>query len=397
MKPQEAMHPPNNKHPFLPDDFTVTKWEAIKPYYDQLLARALSSLADLKQWFLDRNELEVAIAEDAGWRYINMTRDTANDTYLKRYEYYVTEILPKATLLAHELNKKVVGCPHTQALRQEVGFDILLRCIDNSIAIYRPENIPLQTKTQLKGREYGQLVGAMTVTVDGQELTLQQAGVHLESPDRNLRETVYTQINDRRLQDKDTLNSVYTELIQDRHQMALNAGFDNFRDYAFVAMNRFDYTPSDCFAFHEAVAQEVVPLLDTLAQERQCMLGISSLKPWDMQVDPTGKPPLKPFDNAEELLQKAIIVFDRLDPFFGDCLKKMEQMGHFDLESRKRKAPGGYNYPLDKTGVPFIFMNATSTLRDMGTMLHEGGHAVHAFLTQDLLLHAFKQVPSELA
>ena len=72
-------------------------------------------------------------------------------------------------------------------------------------------------------------------------------------------------------------------------------------------------------------------------------------------------------------------------------------MGHLDLESRKGKAPGGYNYPLAEIGVPFIFMNATSTLRDMITILHEGGHAIHSFVTRDLELGHFKSTPSEVA
>ncbi len=162
-------------------------------------------------------------------------------------------------------------------------------------------------------------------------------------------------------------------------------------------MNRFDYTPQDCFAFHEAVATEVVPILDELAKERKDLLKVQSLKPWDKQVDPTQKPPLRPFEHTEYLLQKTINIFDSLDPFLGNCLRTMKQMGHFDLESRKGKAPGGYNYPLDETGVPFIFMNATSTLSDMVTLIHEGGHAVHSFLVKDLVLHDFKHFPSELA
>jgi oligoendopeptidase F len=249
----------------------------------------------------------------------------------------------------------------------------------------------------LKAQEYGQVAGAMTVVLKGQELTLQQAVVYLEEQDRVFREEVYGQISHRRLQDKDTLNSLYTALIKDRHQIAINAGFENFRDYSFVAMNRFDYTPQDCFALHEAIENEVVPLLNTLAQERKALLGVSVLKPWDTLVDPSSRPPLRPFSHADDLLKKTIAVFDRLDPFLGDCLRTMQIMGHFDLESRKGKAPGGYNYPLDETGVPFIFMNATTTLKDMVTLLHEGGHAVHSFLVRDLVMNDFKHFTSEVA
>jgi oligoendopeptidase F len=389
--------PSRKPHQFLPKVFVVTQWKDVQPFYEQLLVRELVSLETLRQWFLDRSELEGALSEEAGWRYINMTRDTSHQGYRTKYEHYVQEILPQTILLTHQLNEKATHCPYTQTLRQEVGFDILLRCMANSLQIYRPENIPLLTKVRLKAQEYGQVVGAMTVVLAGQERTLQQAIVHLEEQDRVLRREVYEQIGQRRLQDKDTLNSLYTALIRDWHQIAVHAGFENFRDYSFVAMNRFDYTPQDCFAFHEAIEQEVVPLLNTLAQERKSLLGVPVLKPWDTLVDTSNQPPLRPFSHADDLLKKTITVFDRLDPFLGDCLRTMQIMGHFDLASRKGKAPGGYNYPLDETGVPFIFMNATTTLKDMVTLLHEGGHAVHSFLVRDLVMNDFKHFTSEVA
>jgi oligoendopeptidase F len=124
---------------------------------------------------------------------------------------------------------------------------------------------------------------------------------------------------------------------------------------------------------------------------------VDSLRPWDKAVDPEGRNPLKPFSDGKQLAEKTIEVFSKLDPYLGQCLSIMRTMGHLDLESRKGKAPGGYNYPLAEIGVPFIFMNATSTLRDMVTIMHEGGHAIHNFLTRDLELNDFKSTPSEVA
>ena len=192
-----------------------------------------------------------------------------------------------------------------------------------------------------------------------------------------------------------------------RHQIAVNAGFTNFRDYSFAALGRFDYTPQDCVAFHESVAEAVVPMLNELAQERKQKLtrlegrtpdaSVKRLRPWDAKADPEGNAPLKPFATGNELIEKAITCFDRLDKELGDDLRIMRAMGHLDLESRKGKAPGGYNYPLEEIGVPFIFMNATSSLRDLVTMVHEGGHAVHSFLTRELPLKAFRNPPMEVA
>ena len=394
---QNLSTPIPKKRQFLPIDFQLTPWENLKPFYDQLLNRRLTTLADLRGWLLDRSELEGAIADDASWRYINMTCDTTHEGYRRQYEEYVKDILPQIMPLAHLLDEKAVQCRHTQALKQEAGFDLLLRCIENNISLYRAENIPILTQLQVREQEYSKVAGAMTVTLAGQELTLQQASIHLEAPERSLRAEVYQKIQQRRLQDQATLDDLYTTLIKDRHQVALNAGFENFRDYCFAALKRFDYTPQHCFAFHQAVEGAVVPLLNELARERKAMLGVAMLKPWDHAVDPMGKPPLQPFSDEADLLHKTIATFDRLDTSLGDCLRTMEAMGRFDLASRKGKAPGGYNCSLEESGVPFIFMNASAKFFDMITMLHEGGHAIHSFLMHDLPINSFKQITSEMA
>jgi oligoendopeptidase F len=199
------------------------------------------------------------------------------------------------------------------------------------------------------------------------------------------------------LKDKDTLDELYSKLISLRHKVAVNAGFKNFRDFQFKAYGRFDYTPKDCFDFHESIAGEVVPVLNEFAEERKATMKLSELRPWDKAVDAEGREPLKAFTDGKDLTEKSINVFKKLDPYLGNCLEVMKQMGHLDLESRKGKAPGGYNYPLAEIGVPFIFMNATSTMRDMTTIMHEGGHAVHNFLTMNLELNDFKSPPMEVA
>ena len=394
---QQLAKPSSTQRKFVPTGFKLTTWKSVQPFYDQLLARTIHGVADLHNWLADRSELEGIISEDAGWRYINMTCDTTNETYRQAYEHYIQDILPHIMPLSHQLDEKVIQSPYTKAITQETGFDLLVRCLASNIRTYRPENIPLLTKLQLQCQTYGQVVGAMTITVQGQEITLSQAATYLESAARALREEVYQKVNQRRLQDKDQLNDLYSALVKDRHQVALNAGFANFRDYAFVALKRFDYTPEQCFTFHQGIQEVVVPWVQEIAQARKALLGVDTLKPWDHAVDPTGKEPLKPFQDTTELLEKTIVAFDRLDPFLGNCLRTMKHMNRFDLATRKGKAPGGYNYPLEASGVPFIFMNAAARFQDMLTMMHEGGHAVHSFLMHDLPLNDFKHVTSEMA
>ncbi|MCB0495133.1 MAG: M3 family oligoendopeptidase [Cyclobacteriaceae bacterium] len=382
---------------FLDKSFQVTTWEELKPYFNELLEREINSKVELVQWFKDRSELESVVSEDLAWRYIKMTCDTENEQIRDRFNDFIQNIEPKIAPLSDALNKKVVQSEYLKDVEKQLGYDIMIREVKKEIELFREENIPLFTEMQTESQRYGQISGAMTITLDDKELTLQQAGVELQSTDREHREKVYNLISARRLTDKEKLDELFDKLIAVRDKVAKNTGFANYRDYKFKAMGRFDYTAQDCFDMHDSIQHEVVPILNQLAAKRKEQLKVDDLRPFDKAVDPEGKKPLKAFESGDDLLQKSIKAFGRIDPYFGECLQKMDKMGHLDLVSRKGKAPGGYNYPLAESGVPFIFMNATSTLRDMVTLMHEGGHAVHAFLADPLELNDFKSTPSEVA
>ncbi|MCF0057864.1 M3 family oligoendopeptidase [Dyadobacter sp. CY356] len=393
---QETTTLARSKRVFIGEEFELKKWDDLQPFYDNLKNREINSASDLRQWFLDRSELESYLSENFAWRYIRQTCDTANSGLINALQFFITEIQPKLAEYGNELDKKAVESPYLNDLTDQ-GFSVTIRGMKKAIALFREENIPLQTEMQTEERRYGAIAGAMTVTLDGEEMTLQKASDRLQSSDRSVREEAWRTIAERRFQDHEVLDELLNKLVTLRDQVGKNAGFDNYRDYMFAAMGRFDYTPQDCFNFHDSVKEAVVPLLNDMATSRKEALHVDQLRPWDTKVDPKGLPPLKPFESGEELLDKTIRCFSRLDPFLGNCLQIMKNMKHLDLESRKGKAPGGYNYPLEEIGVPFIFMNATSNLRDMVTLLHEGGHAVHSLVTRDLALNSFKHTPSEVA
>ncbi len=381
---------------FLPEDFTVTNWEAMEPYFQELLDRPINSKKDLENWLKDSSELEAVLSEDACWRQIRMTCDTENKSLEEAFVFFVTQIQPKIQPYADKLNRKLIDSPYTSELDQEKYFTYL-RNVRKSIDLFRDENIPLLSELSVLAQQFGVINGKMTVEVEGKEYTLQQAAKFLENHDRNLRESVYRKINDRRLQDKETLNTLYSQLVEKRQQVAKNAGFANYRDYKFKELGRFDYTKEDCYQFHEAVKQHILPLVEHIYEKKKKKLGIDKLRPWDLEAEPEGINPLRPFKTGNELLEKSITVFEKVRPFFADCLRKMNAMNRFDLESRKGKAPGGYNCPLAETGAPFIFMNAAGQMHDVTTMVHEGGHAVHSFVTHPLELSSFKEYPMEIA
>mgnify|MGYP003582524083 CR=1 FL=1 len=380
---------------YIPQNLEI-KWENLSPIFEELQNRNIDNKDDLEQWLRNKSELEAALEEDFAWRYIKMSCDTANQQLVKDFQYFATEIEPKIAPIANQLNKKLVESPFVEQLDQQKYF-VYLRSVRKALELFREENIPLFTELQVKQQQYQGVTGAMSVTLNQQEYTLEQAGNFLKDTDRSVRQDAWETIQQRRLVDKDQLNILFDELVKLRHQVALNAGFENYRDYMFQALGRFDYSPKDCYDFAEAIEKEIVPILREQAEKRRQALALDDLRPWDLDVSTSGKPALKPFQNGDELIDKSIACFNQINPTLGEKLALMKANQLFDVESRMGKAPGGYNYPLAETGAPFIFMNSANSFRDLTTMVHEGGHAIHTFLTANLELNDFKHCPSEVA
>jgi len=381
---------------YVAADFKVTDWEHLKPMCDELMARDIESKDALEAWLTDRSELEMVINEDHYWRYINKTRDTENTDFDETYNYFVEHIQPHLMTVSNALNKKLYKCPYLKDLDQK-RFGTYLRAVKNNIELFCEANIPLFTKLEKESKKYYGFSGKMSIEHNGKEMTMQQANKFLEEKDRELRASIHRKMTDRRLQDVDALDELFDGLVKIRHEVAKNAGYENYRDFKLQELGRFDYGVAECELFHESVEKEIVPLVNELMKARKAALNVDTLRPYDTSVN-TGKQPIAtPFADMEELVSKSIDCLANIDPYFAGCLMTMNNMEHLDLESRKGKAPGGYNCGLPETGVPFIFMNAASTAGDVRTMIHEGGHAVHSFLMNDLKYVFDGNITSEAA
>ena len=386
---------PKKQRKFLPANLACNTWESVESFFEALNSSKLNTEEEASNWLSKVDELECVIEEESAWRYIRMTCNASDEKYLQEYETFVQEVLPKAHQAFHDLHLKLVD--NKTLFPQTAEFQLFLRNIEQSIKLFREENLMLDAELKKLGSDYSSIIGALSIELEGEELTLQQASKIFLDPNREKRQKVYELVQDARFVVAPKLDEIFNKMVGIRHQIALNADFKNYRDYRLAELGRFDYSAEDCIQFHEAVAQNIVPLIDKFHKKRQKELGLPWLRPWDLQVDTTGLPALKPFENGDDLLEKGLKVFDKLKPQFAHFLRIMKENGHFDLVSRKGKAPGGYNYPLPESGAPFIFMNATGTLRDLTTFVHEGGHAVHSFLANDLKMNAFKNPPMEMA
>lgn len=367
-------------------------WDDYRPFYEDLEQRPIT-VDTIDEWMRDWSAIDNLIHEVFARAEVKVSQDTSDvdaEGYFKRL---IETLYPPVREMEHRLNQKLVE----SGLMPE-NFALPMRKLKSEIALYREANIPLMIREYTLSMEYSKTTGAQTITWNGEELTLERAKLMLEDPDRHKRETVWRLMMNRWLSDRETLNALWTQLYDLRQEMAKNAGYVDYLAFRWEQLKRFDYTPADTAIFHNAIEQVVVPAAIRANERRRVRLGIDTLRPWDLDVDPYGEKPLRPWQTIEEFSQKAITIFKHVDPIIGGYYETLHNTGQLDLENRKNKGPGAYctNYP--HLGLPFIFMNAVGKREDVRTLLHEAGHAFHNFETmKNLPYNHQREYPIEFA
>ncbi len=379
---------------FVPEGIDFNDRSEAVELYTQLLERSIHSSHDLEEWLKDCSELASAIDQHGAVLYILMTCDTTHADYGYNYQQFIKMVVPAIKPLGDELNRKYLAMNDQFPLDAKRYF-VFHRAVQTDVDLFWAENVPLETDIQLLSQEYQSVFGNMTVSFEGQDLTLPQMSKFQQETDRGLRERTWRLTAQRRYQDQDRLESIFERMFSIRHKIARNAGFGNFRDYQFAAYHRFDYSPDHCKRYHETVERVVVPVWEKILERRRQQMGLDRLRPWDLAVDPLGQSPLKPFETADELTAGVSKIVHRIDSDFGAMFDDMQQLGLLDLENRKGKAPGGYQNTLSEARKPFIFMNAVGIDDDVRTLLHESGHAFHATHSAKEFLHTYRRAPIE--
>jgi len=379
---------------FVPSDAQLGSKSEVLALFGSLEKRELKDREQIESWLEDWSELSAALSEEEAVRYIRMTCRTDDEQREKEFIHFVEEISPLLKNKSFELSKKLLDAPSRKELPADRYF-VLLRDLENHVEIFREENVPLQTEEEKLSQGYQKLIGSLTVEHDGEEKTLQQMGKYLEYQDRSLRQEVWEKVTARRLREREKLDEIFDKMLELRKKIAANAGFDNYRDYAFRMRGRFDYGVADCEKFHAAVEKVVVPLYRELQEKRQKEMGLDNLRPWDLRPDAKGRPPLQPFSKVDELVDGCRKIFDRLDPALGTWFKFMADHELLDLESRKGKAPGAYSHGLQEMRLPFIFANAVGVDHDVYTLLHESGHSFHTLEARKEPLVFYRHAPIE--
>jgi len=387
---------PFKERTFVPADADLTDKDTVTRLYRTLLEREIGSSAELERWLLDRSELDAALDQVGSVLYIRMTCQTDDRARADAYKNFIETIPSAVKPLADKLNRKYLADRERFELDGE-RYEVHDRSIRADVELFREENVPLQTRVALLSQEYQTLCGALTVRFQNEERTLPQMSKFLFEPDRALREAAWRAAAERRLKEKDKFEDLFERMLAARSRIAENAGCRDYREYAFRAYERFDYTPEDCMRYHDAVERRVVPLCREILLKRRARMGLDALRPWDTGVDPEGRPPLKPFERPEQLVEGARKVFMRVDGELACRFAQIAELGLLDLASRKGKAPGGYQSTLSEARKPFIFMNAVGLDDDVRTILHEAGHAFHALACADEDLLDYRDAPMEFS
>ncbi|MCB9839055.1 MAG: M3 family oligoendopeptidase [Phycisphaeraceae bacterium] len=388
--------PPSTLTDFVPPVIDASRWSEVEPLVTALLQRPIGSPDDLERWLVDRSELDAACSEARADLYIAMTCRTDDQAAAGAWTTYIEETAPRLKPAAYELdNRQAALCDEFRLDAQR--YAVIERETKADVELFRPENVPLETELAKLDQEYDAISGAMTVEFDGKERTLPEMARFGEETDRAVRERAWRAVAERRQIDRDRINGVFDRMIALRDRLAYNAGFSDYVAYAYRAKHRFDYGPAQCEAFHDAIERAVVPLVRSIDADRKAELGVGTLRPWDLGVDIRGRAPLRPFDGGEQLYDRTHRVFERMDPSLGSMFATLGAGGQLDLDSRKGKAPGGYQYMRDRSRKPFIFMNAAGLHGDVRTMVHEAGHAFHSLLCRDEPLLHYRHSPIEFA
>ena len=373
------------------EQFTTWTWAQIAPFFAELQERPLTA-ETVHQWLADWSQLSELLAEKSARLRVATTQDTHDAATEEAMNSYLDEIFPHSQIAKNKLEQRLLDSG-----LEPGGLEIPLRNMQADAELFSEANIPLLSKQIKRSQGYNRIIGSQAVEWQGEEVTLTQLTTRLESPDRNLRERGWRLMAQRRLADRAELNELWAELLPLRHQIAQNAGLSDYRAYSWQEMKRFDYTPDDAATFLQAIADLVVPAASRVYKRYRQKLGVDRLRPWDVKADlfPFELPAIRPFANADQLVQTTATIFRQVDPILGSYFDTMRQESLLDMPNRKGKAPGAYctNYPASER--PFIFMNSTSTGSDIRTLFHEAGHAFHNFERNKLPYQPQKESPME--
>ncbi len=372
-------------------DILDWSWDLYQPFVDDLLNRQLHE-SNSAEFLADWSRLLEFWEEIEARLYIDTALDTTNEGAQKRFETFLEGVYPQSKAADQKIKEKFLASGMETA-----GFEIPLRNLRTQADLFREANLKLLTEEKKLNNEYDKLIGAQTVMWEGEEKTIAQLQPIYQESDRDIREKAWRLASERQLEDREAINKLWGKYMPLRFKIAANADLPNYRTYRWNHLLRFDYSPEDCVTFQNAIEEVVVPAAERIYQRRQERLGVDTLRPWDLSVDPLDREPLRPFEDVAKLEEVAGVIFQKVDSQLGDYFSLMQRENLLDTDNRKGKAPGAFCYPLIAARKPFLFQNSVGLHDDVQTILHEAGHAFHVFESAEIPYYQQLEVPMEFA
>lgn len=355
-------------------------WRDVEQTFRRL-ARANVSPSNREDWLHEWSNLEKQIqTEEASLRRTHYA-NTKDADAASAFERFNRDFVPKLQIARHTLTSKVLPL-----LKRLGGGNLgqLARRFEASLQVHTPENAAARGEEKVLASKFNALMGNLRADFDGQSTPIGKLAAFSRSPDRGLREAAWKAEQEAKLSIAGELDQLFIDLVRLRHLIARSAGFDDYRAYRWLEKGRYEYTPEECLNFLYRAAKHFGPLHDRLMRQRKRRLGVSALRPWDINADLEGREPLKPYTSVSELKEKTLNILGEIDSPMGHRFAELGALGNLDLEPNSNKSPVQYTDYYPSSGQPVIFMSANGSHSSVFTLIHEFGHANHyrAFAAQ---------------
>jgi oligoendopeptidase F len=351
-------------------------WSTIEPYFTALQDEQLTSEkvpAWLKRW----GDLQQLVWEARSGLKRDRARDLLNETAQQAFQDFAETVFTPFQVANEQLAAKLLSLtPYEPAPEHSVTLRYL-RATTNSVSSTTPD---IQSAIEALTTAYNMRVAGMTVELDGQQLDGTQVYNLQTDPDRATREALWRARQRPWQHDRVFFDQLFLDLIAQRRRLAETAGMPDYRAYRWRELGRIDYTSDDCLRFHAAIADELVPVVARWHEARRQGLGVSTLRPWDVDGAREEHSPQQPFATVEAFEAGMATVFQVIDPELGMLFSRMRS-GFLDLGWRKGKLEGGEEWLFPVTGLPYVHLNADGTTNGVWALLHEMGHAFHDYRT----------------
>ena len=348
---------------------------ALEARLQALLQWPMASVADLEAWIAAKEDLSASITEAMSGHRIDHHRDTAHPGKRAAVRHDQTVVQPLLARYQAQLDRTFLDCPLADHL-DDSRYGRMLRVRKATVDLFREENIPLVVREQELVGEYIAVMGSLTVIWNGDKVPYAAVQAQGDGPTRPVRERAWRALAEARWAVKSEVDAIMHELLQLRHQMAVQSGFQNYRDYMFALKQR-EYSIGDCHNLHASVERHVVPAWGRLAHVLRGELGVDRYRPWD-----TGPCTLSVFPVAttSELMDAVDAILGRTDSYFQERFRFMRENGLMDVDMRHGKRPGAFSEPLPETRNAFVFSNFSPSFTALMALVHEIGHALQSYL-----------------